>query len=173
MAWPQADTSSQIAVKDQAVNDLDALLTAWRLQIEDVLDSHMPAEPPADLIEAGRHSLLGKGKRVRALLALACVHDLGADPDLAMTGACAIEMVHAASLILDDMPCMDDAMHRRGRETTHLAYGQSTAILSAIGLMPRLRADWRRLPAPSRSPRDDGRTIGGCHRLCRPHGRTT
>lgn len=127
----------RIETKNQGAEDLDTQLKAWRHDIEDVLDRYLPVERPTDLIEAGRHGLLGKGKRVRALLVLACGHDLGLCTDDVMTGACAIEMVHAASLILDDMPCMDDALCRRGRETTHRAYGQSTAILSAIGLISR------------------------------------
>ena len=116
---------------------MNAQLDAWRASVEKALDLHLSAEPPVGLVEAGRFSLLGNGKRVRALLVLAAAYDLGADPDVAMNGACAIEMVHAASLVLDDLPCMDDALHRRDRETTHRAYGQSTAILCAIGLIAR------------------------------------
>ena len=139
---------------DSQVADVNVQLDAWRASVEQALDRNMPAEPPIGLVEAGRFSLLGNGKRVRALLVLAAAHDLDADPDVAMNGACAIEMVHAASLVLDDLPCMDDALRRRDRETTHRAYGQSTAILCAIGLIARafeLVAGASRLPPDTRS----------------------
>ncbi len=139
---------------DSQVTDVNVRLDAWRVDVEKALDRCLPVQPPAGLVEAGRFSLLGNGKRVRALLVLATAHDLGGNPDFAMNGACAIEMVHAASLVLDDLPCMDDALRRRDRDTTHRAYGQSTAILCAIGLIARafeLVGDASRLSAEARS----------------------
>jgi geranylgeranyl diphosphate synthase type II len=98
-------------------------------------------QTPAILHEAMRFSLLGEGKRVRPVMALLVAQSA---PDaheeaskFALTAGCAVEMVHTASLILDDLPSMDNADTRRGRETTHKRYGEATAILAAIGLMNR------------------------------------
>ena len=96
---------------------------------------------PVRLHEAQRHALLSPGKRFRPLL---CVFisqggglKSGPDLDAAITTGCVAEMVHAASLILDDLPCMDDADLRRNQPTTHIAFDESTAILSATALLNR------------------------------------
>lgn len=95
---------------------------------------------PRRLHEAQRHALLSPGKRFRPLLTLFLSKACGVDQDrldAVMEVGCAIEMVHAASLILDDLPCMDDAHLRRNQPTTHVAFGESTAILSATALLNR------------------------------------
>ncbi|MEM9599946.1 MAG: polyprenyl synthetase family protein [Pseudomonadota bacterium] len=95
---------------------------------------------PRNLHEAQRHALLSPGKRFRPLLTLFLSEACGVDPDrheAAMEVGCVIEMVHAASLILDDLPCMDDADLRRNQPSTHVAFGESTAILSATALLNR------------------------------------
>jgi geranylgeranyl diphosphate synthase type II len=95
---------------------------------------------PRQLHEAQRHALLSPGKRFRPLLTIFLAEACGIDDDrrvAAMEVGCAIEMVHAASLILDDLPCMDDADLRRNQPTTHVAFGESTAILSATALLNR------------------------------------
>jgi geranylgeranyl diphosphate synthase type II len=101
--------------------------------------SHFVPEKPGDagrLNAAMRHSLLAPGKRARGLLVLlAAGHGRGAGPEAAITPACAIEMVHAASLVFDDLPCMDDATVRRGRKACHCAFDEATAVLSGIGLL--------------------------------------
>jgi geranylgeranyl diphosphate synthase type II len=92
---------------------------------------------PANLAAAMRHALLAPSKRLRPVL-LYMIAD--PDPDLegaALTLGCAVEMVHTASLVLDDLPCMDDARMRRERPSSHVAFGQATAILSAIALLSR------------------------------------
>ena len=92
---------------------------------------------PGNLIAAMEHALIAPSKRVRpVLLYLIAEPDAGAEESV-LDLCCAVEMVHTASLILDDLPCMDDAMMRRERPTTHVAFGQSTAILSAIALLTR------------------------------------
>lgn len=90
---------------------------------------------PARLAEAARYALLSPGKRFRPMLTLLAARDFGAAQGVALDTACAFEMVHAASLILDDLPSMDDAALRRGRATTHKAYDEATAILAAVGLL--------------------------------------
>ncbi|MCC5811928.1 MAG: polyprenyl synthetase family protein [Ectothiorhodospiraceae bacterium] len=82
-----------------------------------------------------RYSLLAPGKRVRPLLVLLTAAHCGADWRDALDLACAVEMVHTASLILDDLPSMDNAELRRGLPTLHRLYGEDTAILAAVSLM--------------------------------------
>jgi geranylgeranyl diphosphate synthase type II len=77
------------------------------------------------------------GKRLRPILAIAVGSVFGADERDVLPAACAIEMVHTSSLLLDDLPCMDDATLRRGRLVCHRAYGESTAILAAVALLNR------------------------------------
>jgi geranylgeranyl diphosphate synthase, type II len=107
-----------------------------RSRIEDRLQSLLDTEEyaPPNLLAAMRHALLGGGKRFRPLIFV-----MTANPrdclDAAIDIGCAVEMVHTASLILDDLPCMDDAELRRNKPTTHKAFGQATAILAAISLL--------------------------------------
>jgi len=85
-----------------------------------------------------RFSLLASGKRVRPLMCVLIARAAGEKGgSFALDAGCAVEMVHTASLILDDLPCMDNAAMRRGRPTTHLEFGQSTAILASVGLLNR------------------------------------
>src|SRR5439155_1387888 len=76
-------------------------------------------------------------KRLRPILSLLVADVLRGHPETVLPAGCAIEMVHTASLILDDLPCMDDAATRRGRPTCHVAHGESTAILAAFALLNR------------------------------------
>lgn len=103
------------------------------------LDALLPATTagPVRLIEAMRYSLLSPAKRARGVLTCLAARQFGCDPARAETFAAAIEMVHAASLILDDLPCMDDAELRRGRPACHRVYGEDTSTLAAIALMSR------------------------------------
>ena len=82
-----------------------------------------------------RYSLLDGGKRLRPLVAMITAESLGANPERAIAPACAIEMVHTASLIIDDLPSMDNARQRRGKRTNHLVHGEDIAILGAISLI--------------------------------------
>jgi geranylgeranyl diphosphate synthase type II len=81
------------------------------------------------------YTLLAPSKRVRPVLTLLCAELCGGRQDRALTAAAAIEMVHAASLILDDLPSMDDAPLRRGRPSNHKAFGEAVAILAAFALL--------------------------------------
>lgn len=84
--------------------------------------------------DAMRYTLLAPSKRVRAVVVLLAA-DLCGNVTRAMPAACAIEAIHASSLILDDLPCMDDAPLRRGRPTVHKTCGEAVAILAAFGLL--------------------------------------
>ncbi|MHC8306272.1 polyprenyl synthetase family protein [Pseudomonas sp. PB3P13] len=89
------------------------------------------------ITQAMRESTLAPGKRMRPILLLLAAEGLGHQGNQALDLGCAVEMVHAASLVLDDMPCMDDARLRRGRPTIHLQFGQDVAILTAVALLSR------------------------------------
>ena len=84
-----------------------------------------------------RYVLLAPGKRLRPILTVLASWELGVPGYAALDAGCALEMVHAASLVLDDLPCMDDASRRRGRASAHVAFGEDAAILSAIALLGR------------------------------------
>ena len=92
---------------------------------------------PPRLHEAICYSLMAPGKRLRPLLCLLSCEYLGGDSDAALDPACALEMVHTASLVLDDLPAMDNATLRRGRPTNHLQFGEDTALLAAMALLNR------------------------------------
>lgn len=91
--------------------------------------------PDSRVSEAARYSLLGGGKRVRAVLCIAACDMLGGDTTLAARYAAGLEMLHCYSLIHDDLPCMDDDDMRRGRPSCHRAYGEATALLAGDALL--------------------------------------
>ena len=118
----------------------DVTYAVWaaerRARVEAALDRALPPanERAATLVEAMRYATLGGGKRIRALLAYAAgefAHAEAADIDAA---AVAVEMVHAYSLVHDDLPSMDDDTMRRGRPTCHVAFGEATALLAGDAL---------------------------------------
>src|SRR6185503_8369556 len=107
------------------------LLEGWQRRIERELAARLPlaAARPTRLHEALRYSALGGGKRVRPVLAYATASAL-ALPESSVDGvACAVELIHAYSLVHDDLPAMDDDDLRRGRATCHKAFDEATAIL--------------------------------------------
>jgi geranylgeranyl diphosphate synthase type II len=116
---------------------LAAYLDERRARIDDALDRRVPSlgTPPAILHEALRHALLGPGKRLRGILVLAAAELARGSAEAALGLACAVEMVHASSLILDDLPCMDDASVRRGRPALHRVVGEANAILTSVALL--------------------------------------
>ena len=135
--------------------DVKGYLDKWRRSVEHSLEDALPPRrpDPGRMVEAMRYTLFLPGKRIRGIICHA-VGELfgGREKDLAAL-AVAVEMVHAASLILDDLPAFDDARRRRGAATNHLVFGESTAILAAVGL---LNAGYRHLAACGR-PRWIGR----------------
>lgn len=98
--------------------------------VEAALDELVPANAPAGLGDAMRYAVLGGGKRLRPLLVLASCAAVGGDKFAATRAACAVELIHAYSLVHDDMPCMDDDVMRRGKPTTHVAFGEAQAMLA-------------------------------------------
>jgi geranylgeranyl diphosphate synthase type II len=128
---------------------------SWRQRVDARLAELVPPEhqAPSPLHQAMRYSLLAGGKRIRPVLTVQVATDLGAEVDAVLDVACAVEMIHAASLILDDLPCMDNASLRRGRPANHLVFGEDTAILAATALLNRafgVIAECEHLPAQTR-----------------------
>jgi farnesyl diphosphate synthase len=117
------------------INEQTTAFSHWahnmQLRMENVLDTHLPPAntSPARLHEAMRYSTMGGGKRVRALLAYAAGEFCGASIDKIDVPAAAVEIIHAFSLVHDDLPCMDDDDLRRGKPTAHKQYGEAMALL--------------------------------------------
>ncbi len=105
----------------------------WRVQqqaaTENALERLLPVADQTDVRAAMRYAVLGGGKRVRPLLVQAAGELFDADSECLARAACAIEMIHAYSLVHDDMPCMDDDALRRGKPTVHVQYSEATALL--------------------------------------------
>lgn len=112
----------------------DDRLAAWRERIDAALEHALrAADIPAPLSDAMRHAVLLGGKRMRPLLALASASLFG-DETRALPAAVAVELVHAYSLVHDDLPAMDDDALRRGQPTVHVAFDEATAILAGDAL---------------------------------------
>ncbi len=111
---------------------------AWRAacqaEIEQALTRFVPAHAPAGLGEAMRYAVLDGGKRLRPLLVLATCNAVGGLREAALRAACAVELIHAYSLVHDDMPCMDDDVLRRGKPTVHVKFGEAQALLAGDAL---------------------------------------
>src|SRR6185436_6782344 len=104
--------------------------------VDSELDRYLPSEssPPTQVHAAIRWSVFAGGKRFRPSLLVAVGEAFGADPQQLLSSACALEMLHAYSLIHDDLPSMDDDDLRRGRATCHVRFGEATAILAGDAL---------------------------------------
>lgn len=117
---------------------LEAALEERRLRVEASLRGLVePAARSPRIGAAIEYSLFAPAKRLRPILTLLVAEVLRGDPESVLPAACAVELVHTASLILDDLPVMDDARQRRGRSTCHVVHGEATAILAAFALMNR------------------------------------
>ena len=114
-------------------------LRALRERVEErMADLLAESGDQADLLGAAmRAGALGAGKRMRPLLVMLVARDLGCSSPALVDLACAVEMVHAASLVLDDLPCMDNARLRRGKPAVHVQYGEDVAILASVALLSR------------------------------------
>jgi farnesyl diphosphate synthase len=111
---------------------------AWRAarqaEVEQALSRFVCADAPAGLGEAMRYAVLDGGKRLRPLLVLATCAAVGGQADAALRAACAVELIHAYSLVHDDMPCMDNDVLRRGKPTVHVQFGEAQALLAGDAL---------------------------------------
>ncbi|MGN6108980.1 MAG: polyprenyl synthetase family protein [Kofleriaceae bacterium] len=116
---------------------LGAYLDDLRRLVDRDLDRRLrtPADDPGRLLEAMHYAATGPGKRLRPAVLIAAAEACGGAREAALPAACAIEMLHAYTLIHDDLPAMDDDVERRGRPTVHVAYGEAIAILAGDGLL--------------------------------------
>jgi farnesyl diphosphate synthase len=118
------------------------LLSDWTAQQQDQVERALSrwvacpteAPAPAGLGDAMRYAVLDGGKRLRPLLVLAACEAVNGNADAALRSACAVELIHAYSLVHDDMPCMDNDVLRRGKPTVHVKFGEAQALLAGDAL---------------------------------------
>ena len=114
----------------------------WLAQVRPLIDTELERqlaftgnEDPGRLREAMRYAAMGAGKRLRPAIVLAACNAVGGREEAALPAAAALEMLHAYTLVHDDLPAMDDDVERRGRPTVHVAFGEGMAILAGDGLL--------------------------------------
>lgn len=138
--------TAQGADADAVATDMHVWLAQRAAQMEVFLGAHLPLDAPAGLGEAMRYAVLDGGKRLRPLLMLAAWEAVAADaeppPDAPVWWAAgAVELIHAYSLVHDDLPCMDDDVLRRGKPTVHVRFGVAQALLAGDALQA-LAFEW-------------------------------
>ena len=109
--------------------EFDLWMTTEAARVERALEAWVPGDAPAGLGGVMRYGVLDGGKRVRPLLVLAAAQAVHGLAGAALRAACAVELIHAYSLVHDDMPCMDNDVLRRGKPTVHVQFGQAQAML--------------------------------------------
>lgn len=135
---PTVKTVAPIQVSPPAVNDptLPDALTAPIAQVERYMESYVRSAGLSPNLEAAvLYALVGGGKRLRPMLVMHCGAAVGGTVESCLPAAAAVEMIHAFSLVHDDLPALDNDDLRRGRPTTHKAHGEAMAILAGDGLM--------------------------------------
>ena len=117
--------------------DIRDYMDARRSRVDAALDRYLPDEAayPEVLSRAMRYSVFSGGKRFRPILCIAAYEACGGQDEAIIPVACAIEMIHAYSLIHDDLPCMDDDDLRRGKPTSHKVFGEAVAVLAGDALL--------------------------------------
>jgi farnesyl diphosphate synthase len=130
-----------VARELSAVFDFATWTSQHLAAVEAALSQWVPANAPAGLGDAMRYAVLDGGKRLRPLLVMAACESAGGDAAVssernqaALRAACAVELIHAYSLVHDDMPCMDNDILRRGKPTVHVKFGQAQALLAGDAL---------------------------------------
>ncbi len=115
----------------------DEYLGLWRGRVDSALDRILPPvdQAPGVIHEAMRYTVFAGGKRLRPILCLLSAKAAGGTEEEAMPAACAVEMIHAFSLVHDDLPAMDDDDLRRGKPTNHKVFGEGMAVLAGDGLL--------------------------------------
>ena len=147
-------------------------IPSYRDRVERALEAALPdaARPPERLHEAMRYAVLGGGKRLRPILVYATGEALGVDPVRLDAPAVAIELMHAFSLIHDDLPAMDDDDMRRGKPSTHRAFDEATAILAADAMQPLAFEILVTTPALEGEPEAQVRLVKLLSECCGPNG---
>ena len=133
---------------EPVTDNFESRIGAYTKRVDACLDAALPGDDtrPGRLHEAMRYAVFNGGKRVRPLLVYAAGECLGVDPGRLDAPAVAIELIHAFSLVHDDLPAMDDDDLRRGKPTLHIRYDEATAILAADALQPLAFAVLTRAP---------------------------
>lgn len=145
------------------------MLDAYLPVIEEALARAVSdARIPEGLRESMAYSLLSGGKRLRAALCLACCALTGGDAAAALPIACGVEMIHAYSLVHDDLPCMDDDDMRRGKPASHKVYGEAGAVLAGDALLSHA-FEWMLANAPG-EPRALSRYVRAMHAVAQGAG---
>ncbi|WP_226597631.1 (2E,6E)-farnesyl diphosphate synthase [Marinobacter nauticus] len=120
---------------DHRIRQAEVYLDQCRQQVDQELDRRLTRNATSErLQETMRYSVLGGGKRVRPALCMAAARAMGSHESTALAPACALELIHAYSLVHDDLPAMDDDDLRRGRPTAHIAFDEASAILAGDAL---------------------------------------
>ena len=114
--------------------DLRSWNTARLAEVEAALSHWVAEDAPERLSDAMRYAVLDGGKRLRPLLVLAACEAVDGNTEAALRAACAVELIHAYSLVHDDMPCMDNDILRRGKPTVHVKFGEAGALLAGDAL---------------------------------------
>jgi geranylgeranyl diphosphate synthase type II len=117
--------------------NLNEYLNAQRALVDRTLDAHLPPAdtPPSIIHQAMRYAVLGGGKRIRPIIAIAAAEAVGANVTPLLVPLCALELIHTYSLVHDDLPALDNDDLRRGRKTTHVVYGEAMGILVGDALL--------------------------------------
>ncbi len=126
MAEVIVDTRVKFSLREWSAERLD--------RVERALEQWVAADAPAGLGDAMRYAVLDGGKRLRPLLVMAGAEAVNGNAEAALRAACAVELIHAYSLVHDDMPCMDNDILRRGKPTVHVKFGQAQALLAGDAL---------------------------------------
>jgi geranylgeranyl diphosphate synthase type II len=128
-------------------------LQEWRELVDATLVRHLPPADtqPAVIHEAMRYAVLGGGKRVRPIMAIAAARACGAETEPLLQQVCALELIHTYSLVHDDLPALDNDDLRRGRKTTHIVFGEAMAILTGDALLTEAFS-WLARPVPGLDP---------------------
>jgi len=117
--------------------NVEKFLNEWKKIIDDALEKLLPSEDtfPSNIHKAIRHTVLNEGKRIRPILTLTTHELVGGDSTSIIPFACGIELIHAYSLIHDDLPAMDNSDFRRGKPSCHKAFGEAIALLTGDALL--------------------------------------
>lgn len=129
-----AASASSAVVANGATHGFEAWSAQQLAAVEQALSAWVGVQVPNPLGQAMRYAVLDGGKRLRPLLVLAACEAVGGHPAAALRAACAVELIHAYSLVHDDMPCMDNDVLRRGKPTVHVQFGEADALLAGDAL---------------------------------------
>src|SRR5512132_2530991 len=142
------------------MSSLESYLRDRRALVDAALDRWLPPHvtPPAIIHEAMRYAVLGGGKRVRPIIAIAAAEACGAAIAPLMQSFAAIELIHTYSLVHDDLPALDDDELRRGRKTTHVVFGEAIGILTGDALLTEAFS-WLARPVAGVEPQRQLRAI--------------